>query len=339
MKHYSEAERLADQANHWTYGDGNDPTVGAALAAEAQARGLLALADALALLRPLTAVGGETPSGASRYDAEFDRLADRWRAIEDEHDQIHPDRDDCGGVGACVMMRAAHDLETRMQDALESWRRGADGDEEDSVGEARCRVCGCTENNACVGGCHWIPDPLMGDLCSRCGFVNVIAQLNAGEIKLDDAMTAIRQRLMGQEDDGETDSDAMTYPAPGSDIPDQPGYVVGTCGHRVAASEWRAGYRVCERCPHPDTTGAHVTAPDDVDPAEAADLIRQAVEYLRGPIADQAERRHRLAAAAGPLAALLDEAARHWDAVRIAGATPPGAEAVAVARKLTGGAW
>lgn len=36
--------------------------------------------------------------------------------------------------------------------------------------------------------------------------------------------------------------------APGSVIPDQPGYVVGTCGHRLARSEWRAGFRACERC-------------------------------------------------------------------------------------------
>ena len=28
----------------------------------------------------------------------------------------------------------------------------------------------------------------------------------------------------------------------------QPGYVVGHCGHRVAHSEWRAGFRNCERC-------------------------------------------------------------------------------------------
>jgi hypothetical protein len=27
-----------------------------------------------------------------------------------------------------------------------------------------------------------------------------------------------------------------------------PGYVAGRCGHRVAESEWRAGFRVCERC-------------------------------------------------------------------------------------------
>lgn len=39
------------------------------------------------------------------------------------------------------------------------------------------------------------------------------------------------------------------YPDPGSAIPGQPGFVVATCGHRVAAQEWRAGFRVCERCP------------------------------------------------------------------------------------------
>ena len=46
------------------------------------------------------------------------------------------------------------------------------------------------------------------------------------------------------------------FPEPGSTIPDLPGYVVGTCGHRVAASEWRAGFRVCERCPDAQDGGA-----------------------------------------------------------------------------------
>lgn len=39
------------------------------------------------------------------------------------------------------------------------------------------------------------------------------------------------------------------YPAPGSAIPSMPGYVVATCDHRIAAMEWRAGFRTCERCP------------------------------------------------------------------------------------------
>lgn len=44
------------------------------------------------------------------------------------------------------------------------------------------------------------------------------------------------------------DSEDPVYPEPGSAIPDQPGFVVGECRHRVARSEWRAGFRTCERC-------------------------------------------------------------------------------------------
>lgn len=40
---------------------------------------------------------------------------------------------------------------------------------------------------------------------------------------------------------------------PGDPIPPErtggmKGFVVGECGHRVAGSEWRAGFRNCERC-------------------------------------------------------------------------------------------
>lgn len=28
----------------------------------------------------------------------------------------------------------------------------------------RCRICGCTDDNACMGGCYWVED----DLCSSC---------------------------------------------------------------------------------------------------------------------------------------------------------------------------
>lgn len=30
--------------------------------------------------------------------------------------------------------------------------------------EQVCRVCGCTQDNACAGGCCWVEE----DLCSRC---------------------------------------------------------------------------------------------------------------------------------------------------------------------------
>jgi len=34
---------------------------------------------------------------------------------------------------------------------------------------ATCRVCGCTEEQACQGGCWWVEDPEgLGDLCSSC---------------------------------------------------------------------------------------------------------------------------------------------------------------------------
>ncbi len=50
----------------------------------------------------------------------------------------------------------------------------------------------------------------------------------------------------------------VTYAEPGTPFraPDLPpvlvaGFVVGECGHRVAGTEWRAGYRNCERCGSP----------------------------------------------------------------------------------------
>jgi ParB/RepB/Spo0J family partition protein len=34
---------------------------------------------------------------------------------------------------------------------------------------ATCRICGCTEDHACEGGCSWVNDPEgIGDLCSKC---------------------------------------------------------------------------------------------------------------------------------------------------------------------------
>jgi hypothetical protein len=60
--------------------------------------------------------------GMSVYGAEFDRLAGRWGVIENEHDRVHPDRSDCGGVGSCTMMRVAVELEHWMIESLRDWR-------------------------------------------------------------------------------------------------------------------------------------------------------------------------------------------------------------------------
>jgi hypothetical protein len=41
---------------------------------------------------------------------------------------------------------------------------------EDRAPDARCALCGCTDNRACPGGCWWVPDPAgqMRDVCSSC---------------------------------------------------------------------------------------------------------------------------------------------------------------------------
>lgn len=47
----------------------------------------------------------------------------------------------------------------------------------------------------------------------------------------------------------------------GSMFPGRPGYLTGTCGHAVAQSEWKAGFRTCERCPR----GTNIYVPDNED--------------------------------------------------------------------------
>ncbi|MFR0354112.1 hypothetical protein [Streptomyces sediminimaris] len=38
----------------------------------------------------------------------------------------------------------------------------------DSEDTARCVRCGCTEDQACEGGCYWVSNQQMADLCSAC---------------------------------------------------------------------------------------------------------------------------------------------------------------------------
>jgi hypothetical protein len=96
------------------------------------------------------------------------------------------------------------------------WRAGLrtcercpnDDDDEDLSGEARCRICGCTENNPCEGGCSWVSDPQMGDLCSACAptttlLAEVVDQFNAGDITPYDAMSRVQELLGGGPADGE----------------------------------------------------------------------------------------------------------------------------------------
>ncbi len=45
----------------------------------------------------------------------------------------------------------------------------------------RCRVCGCTDDQACAGGCWWVAD----DLCSACEARATPAQLE-GQLTIGD---------------------------------------------------------------------------------------------------------------------------------------------------------
>lgn len=68
-EHYREAERLADHAHHFTYGDGGDPVTGAALAAEGQVHATLALVAATAMQAPVD--GAEAGMAPHEYDAWY----------------------------------------------------------------------------------------------------------------------------------------------------------------------------------------------------------------------------------------------------------------------------
>ncbi|MCK2219759.1 hypothetical protein MF672_039080 [Actinomadura sp. ATCC 31491] len=97
-----------------------------------------------ALLAHAEPVEDQVPDEVSRYGAELDRLADRWRVLEDQHDLIHPNRSDCGGVGGCPMMFAAHDLTSQMKDQMEDWRGAL------AISEGT-RHCGCDHHGDHAG--------------------------------------------------------------------------------------------------------------------------------------------------------------------------------------------
>lgn len=40
--------------------------------------------------------------------------------------------------------------------------------QDEAFDEPSCRVCGCTSEHGCPGGCWWVEDPEGGDLCSTC---------------------------------------------------------------------------------------------------------------------------------------------------------------------------
>lgn len=73
---------------------------------------------------------------------------------------------------------AGADVATILAGALEVFGEEPPG----AVPIRRCRSCGCTDEQACPGGCWWVDD----DLCSTC---------HRGQPSLDDAM-AMRLALI-----------------------------------------------------------------------------------------------------------------------------------------------
>lgn len=56
--------------------------------------------------------------------------------------------------------------------------------------ERRCRVCGCTDEWACEGGCYWVEE----DLCSTCAPVSLLDVLSLVELQV---LGALSRRLKG----------------------------------------------------------------------------------------------------------------------------------------------
>lgn len=65
---------------------------------------------------------------------------------------------------ACGMEEALLDATGKDPLPLNEWSMVKGFDSEDEEDEQTCRVCGCTWDNACEGGCYWVDD----DLCSSC---------------------------------------------------------------------------------------------------------------------------------------------------------------------------
>lgn len=76
----------------------------------------------------------------------------------------------CGPVADVVATQAARRLAARAYKMLDPGLHQLKVDlERETFAEPSCRVCGCTDEQACPDGCWWVPDPMMlGDLCSGC---------------------------------------------------------------------------------------------------------------------------------------------------------------------------
>jgi hypothetical protein len=68
--------------------------------------------------------------------------------------------------------------------------------------EQKCRVCGCTEDNACKGGCYWVED----DLCSRCAEMGLTEKVERPSCDQDDCPFNDREgNCVFEDEDPESD--------------------------------------------------------------------------------------------------------------------------------------
>lgn len=61
--------------------------------------------------------------------------------------------------------------------------------------ELVCRICGCTQNNACQGGCYWVEE----DLCSSCVDKAAEAERKSLIVSLADVMESVGSFMCGDE--------------------------------------------------------------------------------------------------------------------------------------------
>ena len=71
---------------------------------------------------------------------------------------------------ACRLLHRAAELDELPPDAGDVYSISAVVDLIVGDHERVCRVCSCTHDRPCEGGCGWVDDPAGGDLCSTCAF-------------------------------------------------------------------------------------------------------------------------------------------------------------------------
>lgn len=122
----------------------------------------------------------------------------------------------------------------------------------------------------------------------------------------------------------------------GEEIPGQPGYIKGQCGHRVAATEWRAGFRTCERCVPP--VGLTIPGAEEPGPtlADLAAASQERMAELEGYLATYRATPGGVTPTAVPLVEMW-EGELAWRRQELAALTGPGSQVeaarVALARR------